>query len=52
MQRPGTAALERRMASKAPNIVMIMADNVGIWNLSCYHRDTMGGSTGSRGSRT
>ncbi|MDM0108002.1 arylsulfatase [Variovorax sp. J22R24] len=33
------------MADKAPNIVMIMADDVGIWNLSAYHRGMMGGST-------
>jgi arylsulfatase A-like enzyme len=28
-----------------PNIVMIMSDDVGIWNLSAYHRGMMGGST-------
>ena len=28
-----------------PNIVMIMADDVGIWNISAYHRGMMGGST-------
>jgi arylsulfatase A-like enzyme len=33
------------MATKPPNIVMIMSDDVGIWNLSCYHRGMMGGST-------
>ncbi|MDM0111851.1 arylsulfatase [Variovorax sp. J22R133] len=33
------------MATKPPNIIMIMADDVGIWNLSCYHRGMMGGST-------
>ncbi|MDM0022350.1 arylsulfatase [Variovorax saccharolyticus] len=33
------------MADKAPNIIMIMADDVGIWNLSAYHRGMMGGST-------
>jgi len=30
---------------KKPNIVMIMADDVGTWNLSTYHRGMMGGST-------
>ncbi len=30
---------------KKPNIVMIMADDVGMWNLSTYHRGMMGGST-------
>ena len=28
-----------------PNIIMIMADGVGIWNVSAYHRGMMGGST-------
>jgi hypothetical protein len=31
--------------AKTPNIVMIMADDVGIWNISAYHRGMMGGST-------
>src|ERR1700758_4992176 len=30
---------------KKPNIIMIMADDVGTWNLSAYHRGMMGGST-------
>jgi arylsulfatase A-like enzyme len=30
---------------KKPNIVMIIADDVGTWNLSAYHRGMMGGST-------
>jgi arylsulfatase len=33
------------MATKKPNIIMVMSDDVGIWNLSCYHRGMMGGST-------
>ena len=28
-----------------PNIIMIMADDVGIWNVSAYHQGMMGGST-------
>ncbi len=28
-----------------PNIVVIMADDVGTWNVSAYHRGMMGGST-------
>ena len=28
-----------------PNILVIMADDVGVWNISAYHRGMMGGST-------
>jgi arylsulfatase A-like enzyme len=28
-----------------PNILVIWGDDVGMWNLSCYHRGMMGGST-------
>jgi arylsulfatase A-like enzyme len=28
-----------------PNIVVIMGDDVGMWNISAYHRGMMGGST-------
>lgn len=28
-----------------PNIVVIFADDVGIWNISAYHRGMMGGTT-------
>jgi arylsulfatase A-like enzyme len=31
--------------SKKPNILVIMTDDVGIWNISAYHRGMMGGST-------
>lgn len=30
---------------KKPNIVMIMTDDVGTWNLSAYHPGMIGGST-------
>src|SRR5271163_2684946 len=30
---------------RKPNIVVIMADDVGVWNLSAYHRGMMGGRT-------
>jgi len=31
--------------AKRPNIVVIMTDDVGIWNISAYHRGMMGGRT-------
>jgi arylsulfatase A-like enzyme len=31
--------------AKKPNIIMIMGDDVGMWNLSAYHRGMMGGRT-------
>jgi arylsulfatase A-like enzyme len=40
-----TATTPKQSIDKKPNIVMIMVDDVGIWNLSCYHRGMMGGST-------
>ncbi len=30
---------------KKPNIIMIMGDDVGTWNISAFHRGMMGGST-------
>jgi len=33
------------MATKKPNILAIMTDDVGIWNISAYHRGMMGGRT-------
>src|SRR5579862_4316330 len=32
-------------SGKQPNILVIMTDDVGIWNLSTYHRGMMGGRT-------
>jgi arylsulfatase A-like enzyme len=31
--------------AKKPNILIIWGDDVGMWNISAYHRGTMGGST-------
>lgn len=31
--------------TKKPNILIIWGDDVGIWNISAYHRGMMGGST-------
>ncbi len=33
------------MAAQKPNILVIMTDDVGVWNVSAYHRGMMGGST-------
>jgi arylsulfatase len=33
------------MATKQPNIVVIMSDDVGIWNIGAYHRGMMAGRT-------
>ena len=31
--------------AKLPNILVIWGDDVGMWNISAYHRGMMGGST-------
>jgi len=36
---------------KQPNILVIMTDDVGIWNISAYHRGMMGGRTHSNRAR-
>src|SRR5438094_8452203 len=33
------------IAQSRPNIVVIMGDDVGMWNISAYHRGMMGGRT-------
>ena len=40
-----SGAASAQTPAKKPNIVVIMADDVGIWNISAYHRGMMGGST-------
>jgi arylsulfatase A-like enzyme len=42
---PAFAQLPQRPNNQKPNIVMIMGDDVGTWNLSAYHRGMMGGRT-------
>jgi len=32
-------------AANKPNILVIFGDDVGMWNISAYHRGMMGGST-------
>jgi arylsulfatase len=39
------AASAQTAAKGPPNIVMIMGDDVGMWNLSTYHQGMMGGRT-------
>ena len=36
---------DQTASGKKPNIVVIMADDVGTWNISAYHRGMMGGRT-------
>ena len=38
-------ALPAAAQQKKPNIVVIMGDDVGMWNLSTFHRGMMGGRT-------
>jgi arylsulfatase A-like enzyme len=41
----GGGASAQTTAKKPPNIVMIMGDDVGMWNISAYHQGMMGGRT-------
>ena len=34
-----------KQEQKKPNILVIMSDDIGIWNISAYHRGMMGGRT-------
>ena len=44
-QQTATPAIAKPPMGKRPNIVVIMGDDVGIWNISAYHRGMMGGRT-------
>ena len=43
-QAPAPAAKTGPEGAK-PNILVIMADDIGVWNISAYHRGMMGGRT-------
>jgi arylsulfatase A-like enzyme len=40
-----TAAVTPVFAQQQPNIIMIMGDDIGIWNTGAYHRGLMAGRT-------
>src|SRR5271154_2598707 len=40
-----SVALPAAAQQKKPNILVIMTDDVGVWNISAYHRGMMGGRT-------
>ena len=39
---PGKAQAQQ---TEKPNILVIWGDDIGMWNISAYHRGMMGGST-------
>src|SRR5579864_5436005 len=42
----GSASAQAQVAGvKPPNIVVIMGDDIGIWNIGAYHRGMMAGRT-------
>jgi Sulfatase len=45
LQAKDAAKSARGSSGKKPNILMIMGDDVGMWNISAYHRGMMGGRT-------
>ena len=38
-------AVSPATAQRKPNIVVIMGDDIGMWNVDAYHRGMMGGRT-------
>ena len=43
------AAAPTLAQEKNPNIVVIMGDGIGMWNIGAYHRGMMSGRTPNRG---
>ena len=43
--RAGAAAAATTTGGQRPNIVVIMGDDIGIWNIGAYHRGMMAGRT-------
>jgi arylsulfatase A-like enzyme len=44
-QQPSPTPPPASAGGKRPNILVIMGDDVGMWNISAYHRGMMGGRT-------
>ena len=40
-----SAPAQAQTPAKPPNIVVIMGDDIGIWNIGAYHRGMMAGRT-------
>jgi hypothetical protein len=40
-----SAPAAAQTAGKKPNILVIMGDDIGLWNISAYHRGIIGYST-------
>ncbi len=40
-----TAAVQEPASGKKPNIIFIMGDDIGMWNIGAYHRGLMAGKT-------
>lgn len=45
VNRAGAPTPAHTKTASLPNIVVIMADDLGIWNIGAYHRGMMGGKT-------
>ena len=45
LRRPRRRSTQPAPAGQRPNIVVIMGDDIGIWNIGAYHRGMMAGRT-------